>query len=241
VRTFIHSLTPVAEDRSAHRYTFCFVARDRSDDYELYLYSGWSQKRGSLAVAIRLASAAEVALYSPPEVTLERDRWIADEIHRYEYRPHLEDPNWLAGYAAKKKNELLERRDDIATAWAVYHHDSGRIAALKARSPETYARASWEIRALAVAEDLDVRSVLAASRPKETRDDYRERQLQHRRSKALTSLALAAEKQKAIADLDALNLEPDEYDQRRAVLDEIYADADGEKELFNANAKPKQI
>jgi hypothetical protein len=166
-----------------------------------------------------------------------RARWITAEGLRYKQREHLENPEWLARHAAKEMTPLLERREEILRATECYHLENEGIEILKKHSPETYERAQWEVKALAIAERLHAETPALPSpalQPKETREEWLARQLRHKSHLATGVIALARQEKVAAEELCELNLDPDEHERRRAALREIYADRDPQEEAYHA-------
>lgn len=81
-----------------------------------------------------------------------REKKLADLILKYEPFPHYSDPQWVESYARKNSGELLSKRDEIVWEFRQLHDSREFIDLLNSRSPDTFVRATWRIRALAFAE-----------------------------------------------------------------------------------------
>jgi len=76
----------------------------------------------------------------------------------YEYFTHYNDPTWLERYASQKRIDLARRREAIIAAYKELHEDTKFLAHLKLTDPLLYEKATWEMQALALAEQLSVQS-----------------------------------------------------------------------------------
>lgn len=88
--------------------------------------------------------------------TEEREQLFAELVARYELLPHLEDPIYLAQYAASHAVELLCSREEILDERARLHADTELTVRLRDERPAIYRRISWRVHALALAEVADV-------------------------------------------------------------------------------------
>jgi hypothetical protein len=108
----------------------------------------------------RKGAARREAQRDAEQRVVRRDRWIAGEIRYFEYRAHYENSEWLTAYATKNMTKLIAEAGEISEFWNDYNEEHGEwIEMLKKCSPETYERAKWEVRALAIAEQLAVKSL----------------------------------------------------------------------------------
>jgi hypothetical protein len=231
----------------------------------------WCETRGWLTVSTRRATDQEISLYAPkpkepprsPVVRTavravapsrsaagiardirsdtHRRQWVEEQIRHYEHSTSYTEETFLRDLAAKNPSELIARREEFHKEWELFHKDPKAIMLLKEKSPVTYERARFQLRALAFAEELIVKptplkkpAALAAPKPKETHAQWLERQLRHRRTKATDALARAEEKLTVIEKLVALNLDPDEHDRYLTAIHEAFAEPDANEEAYNA-------
>jgi hypothetical protein len=96
---------------------------------------------------------------------------------RYQNLNHYEDEGWLKRRAEKYNKDILRDRKRIIQENAAFHHDRDFIEYLKQHAAHVYQRATWEVKLLALAEQLDAEEVLPPPSPKETPQQYFERKL----------------------------------------------------------------
>jgi hypothetical protein len=125
---------------------------------------------GALAGGALVAAAVErenqLALNGPSGSRMpnEPDRKRAEEVARriiqivlrYEHCAHYEDEDFLSDHATVNREDILRRRDAILAAHEELIRDTDVVRGLRKQSPETYERACWEMKALAIAERLSV-------------------------------------------------------------------------------------
>jgi hypothetical protein len=75
--------------------------------------------------------------------------------------------------------QLLQRKDKITAEYVDFHRDQPFIAHLQEHHPEVYKRATWEARALFLAEQLAVDPPSPKS-PPPSPDEWRERDIRRR-------------------------------------------------------------
>jgi hypothetical protein len=76
--------------------------------------------------------------------------------HLHEARAHLTDAEFLQRYATKHRDTLLSEREAIIAEYVAFMGDEVFVALLKRSHPQLLACATWRMRALALAEQLDV-------------------------------------------------------------------------------------
>jgi hypothetical protein len=141
---------------------------------------------------------------------------------------HYESEEWITEYATNPQHqkELLAYRDEILEADQAFHEDRDFIEALKASAPDTYRRATWRVKALAIADKL---SAAPKIKPKKTLDEvlagierYRQRELNKIRVKVEDQKAYIMQNLELLhaftADLDGYDLDEDE---REALINEF--------------------
>ncbi len=142
---------------------------------------------------------------------------------RYEALPHYENNEWLKRRAEKYNQTILRDRDRIIKENAQFHQDHSFMTYLKQQASHTYQRATWEIRLLAIAEQVDTEETSPPPpRKKHTAEEIRQRIV--RRIQVQTQDQIAVTKAKALAiqearkELDECDLDPDERQQLEAEL-----------------------
>jgi hypothetical protein len=153
---------------------------------------------------------------------------IADLVLAYRDFEHYESDEWIADYVAipKHQEELRADWSEILKKHQKFHEDKVFIDELKACSPATYRRATWEMRALALADKL---SAAPKIKPKKTLDEvlagierYRQRELNKIRVKVEDQKAYIMQNLELLhafsADLDGYDLDEDE---REALIKEF--------------------
>lgn len=88
---------------------------------------------------------------SIPEEFLQR---IDSLVLQYQDVPPYEEPARLEQYARTFGRQLLARREEILRRHHEFHRDARFVKVFKQRAPQTYLRATFEVRALARAEQL---------------------------------------------------------------------------------------
>jgi hypothetical protein len=76
--------------------------------------------------------------------------------HLYEASPHLTEAAFLQRYAEKHRNTLLAEREAIREEFMDFVRDEVFVMLLQRTDPRLYAVATWKMRALAIAEQLEV-------------------------------------------------------------------------------------
>lgn len=250
------------EDRESHRYGFvvstgtqparpsltlvCPGRIPLGDDGRISSLGPWRSIRGSLEVSLRVSAAEERRQVEHHPIAGQGHqksvRWVEEQIRRYADFAHYADEGFLRDLATKHTAELIASRDATLEDWNAFHADPARIAMLTEKSPATYERARYRVRALAIAEQLAVRPPAEDKAPapqlsppcKPTHEEWLERNLRHRRNKATDAIARAREKLAVVVTLDELGLDPDERERYLAEIDEAFADAEPNEGAFNA-------
>ncbi len=172
------AVQPFEEDRDLHSYTFGITATGQKLSFLLVpppLFSGLTTVNfRPLDVTIESMSdedAHRAELLQAEQQAKEQARREAAMQPRlneltvtYEHCPHYADQDWLRRHAIRNRQDLLESRDRIMAGNTQFHSDPDFIAFLKRKSPDTYERALWESRALAIVEQHY-----------ESHEDYRQR------------------------------------------------------------------
>lgn len=83
-------------------------------------------------------------------------RRIIQIVLRYEHCAHYEDDSFISDHAIANREDLVRRRDAIIAEHDALIRDTDFVRGLRHQSPETYERACWEMKALAIAERLSV-------------------------------------------------------------------------------------
>lgn len=204
---------PLKEDRAAHRYVFRYIG-STGQPLSLLLdpRSSWDPLcSGSLWVTIALDTKhweADEALWRKVE-TLRRDeakRLHEAEAHqeqrlyetalRLDLFPHYNDPIFLKKTAATYQQSLIARRDEILQGHAAFHEDRDFIAYLQERRPDLYERAIWQVKALALAEQIAAEpptSSLPPPRPKLTIEEKQAKIERYRQQQVLAPERVHAE------------------------------------------------
>lgn len=160
------------------------------------------------------ARALEATLQKQEQIEEARRQRLQKLILRYRHFDHCEDDAWIAKYATENRSDLLLRRQEILREYHELHSDEAFIARLKEEAPHTYSRVTWEVKALAVAEQVGERV--------ETPDEFRERHIRAARVAAEDEVATEMEgitqfvfKEVQIAKLKEILLQevPDKYRQ----------------------------
>lgn len=85
----------------------------------------------------------------------------------YQEFPHYEDPTFVEREATVNAQSLIARREEIMKKYRTLHQNLRFIQFLKGQAPGIYSRATWEVRALARAEQLAHQPVRVAKKKKE--------------------------------------------------------------------------
>jgi hypothetical protein len=114
-----------------------------------------------LSIAERLPYDAQIerAKRDEERVAQARAERIAELVLTYREFEHYESGEWIADYVAVRKHreELLDEGREILERNREFHEDTVFINELKACSLGTYRRATWQVRALALADKLTAR------------------------------------------------------------------------------------
>lgn len=78
----------------------------------------------------------------------------------FRFFEHRARPTHLAAYARKHCAELLRDGEDLVRRWVELHRDAYLVDHLKRTSPETYERLAWQVRSVALAEQIAVETHL---------------------------------------------------------------------------------
>lgn len=118
-----------------------------------------------LSIAERLPYDEQIerAKLAEERAAKNRAERIADLVLAYREFEHYESDQWIADYVAvpKHREELCADWSKILNENHKFHADKAFIDALKVSSPGTYRRATWEMRALALADKLSARRRLS--------------------------------------------------------------------------------
>ncbi len=156
---------------------------------------------------------------------------------RYEATPYFADETFIAGYAMKHKQELLAARTEILQEYvAFYESDRFFAAYLKASAPHLLTFALWRVRALALAErlDLEAQPPIQPPRKKHTAEEIRAQIVRRTQVKAEDKIERTRAKINAILKartlLDEYDLDPDERQMlEQDLIDDILKeDTDGD-------------
>lgn len=163
---------PFEPNRLAHEHRFAFEGRGRP----LYLFFKVSpfaelSEDSYLFVALTPLSAeawdalvtAGASTYGPPRPSTAVVRAdpqllaaLDDLITRYEAMPHLEAQSYVDDYARKHTDELIRSRESILAEYQALLRNRELVARLQEDHSHILARATWQMRALSVAETLAV-------------------------------------------------------------------------------------
>jgi hypothetical protein len=163
---------------------------------------------------------------------------IGDLFLEFRAFAHYEQDDWIEKYASHPdhQRELLAQREEIIALDKDFHRDSEFIAALKACAPGIYRRATWRMRALAVADKLSVEPRRMSPEEREAKIiRFRERLLNRLQVKAEDQIALKLQRYLLAQQLrergEAMGLDDDELDrleqELRGDLDDDDVDTGG--------------
>lgn len=112
---------------------------------------------GGAALAFGAATSSDSFQAFRKEAEAERKRKrVLDVVDLFEHFPHYADPTFIDHYAHLERASLIRAREEILKAHQAFHADADFVALLRRQSPETYERACWRMKALAVAEQITV-------------------------------------------------------------------------------------
>jgi hypothetical protein len=206
-------------------------------DPELYERLMWQAR--VLAIAERLCFEGRQMEADKQESAMsqkltEHASTIGDLFLEYRDFPHYEQPEWIEKYAnhPQYQKELLAQREEIIALDRDFHRDSDFIEALKSCAPGIYRRATWKMRALAVADKLSVEPRRLSPEEREAKIlRYRERLLNRLQVKAEDQIALKLQRYLLAQQLrekgEALGLDDEELDR---LEQELRGDLDNEAE-----------
>jgi hypothetical protein len=192
-------------------------------DHELYERIMWQAR--VLAIAERVCfeereTEAEKHASALSQKLTEHARNIGDLFLEYRDFPHYEQPEWIEKYAShpQYQKELLAQREEIIALERDFHRDGDFIEALKSCAPGIYRRATWKMRALAVADKLSVEPRRLSPEEREAKIiRFRERLLNRLQVKAEDQIALKLQRYLLAQQLrergEALGLDDDELDR----------------------------
>jgi len=127
---------------------------------------------------------------------------------------------WIEKYAShpQYQKELLAQREEIIALDRDFHRDGDFIEALKSCAPGIYRRATWKMRALAVADKLSVEPRRLSLEEREAKIiRFRERLLNRLQVKAEDQIALKLQRYLMAQQLrekgEAMGLDDDELDR----------------------------
>lgn len=153
---------------------------------------------------------------------------IADLVRTYHEFEHYGRDQWIADYVAipKHQQELRANWREIVEKDREFHSDKAFIDELRACSPGTYLRATWEMRAFALADKL---SATPQIKPKKTLDEvlagierFRRRELHKIRVKVEDHKAFMMQNLELLQEFIAdLNNYPLDEDQREDLIKEF--------------------
>jgi hypothetical protein len=115
---------------------------------------------------------------------------------RFEIRKHLADDGFLEDHARKNKDNLLAQRSRIIEAYYRLQEDTALVSMLRAKRPDIYQRAIWEMQALNFAEQIDVErpapapAPVAAPKKKETPEQYSARKIRREQHRIQDKIAM---------------------------------------------------
>jgi hypothetical protein len=160
---------------------------------------------------------------------------IADLVLTYHEFAHYADEQWIADYVAipKHQQELRAEWSEILKKHQKFHEDKAFIDELKACSPATYRRATWEMRALALADKLSARRRLSDEEKAEKILRHRQRDIDYLRVGADDKIALMLERlvsaQRLREKLEQLGVDDDEIERlEQELLGDLDQDDDGQ-------------
>jgi hypothetical protein len=116
---------------------------------------------------------------------------IADLVLTYDEFEHYESDQWIADYVAIPQHQQELRADwsKILKEHQKFHADKEFIDELQASSPGTYRRATWEMRALALADKLSARHQLSTEEKEAKILRFRQRMLDRLNVRAQDEIA----------------------------------------------------
>ena len=205
-------------------------------DHELYERVMWQAR--VLAIAERLCfeeqTAAEMQEAAISQKWSEHARNIGDLFLEFRDFPHYEQVEWIERYASHPQfqQELLEQREEIIALDKDFHRDDDFIKALKSCAPGIYRRATWRMRALAMADKLVVEPRRQSPKEREAKIlRFRQRMLERLSVKAEDQIALKLQRYLLAQQLrergEAMGLDDDELDR---LEQELKGDLDDEEE-----------
>jgi hypothetical protein len=206
-------------------------------DHELYERIMWQAR--VLAIAERVCfeereTEAEKDETALSQKRVEHARTIGDLFLGYRDFVHYEQDEWIEKYASnlRYQKSLLEQREEIIALDREFHRDTDFIEALKSCAPGIYRRATWRMRALAVADKLAVEPHRLSPEEREQRIiRFRERLLHRLQVKAEDQIALKLQRyffaQQLRQKSAALGLDEDEIER---LEQELRGDLDDEED-----------
>jgi hypothetical protein len=174
-----------------------------------------------LSLAERLPIDEQRAQAQQAEERVERKRAerIADLVLAYYEFEHYESDQWIADYVAVSKHQQELRADwnNILQKHQEFHEDKAFIDALKSCSPGTYRRATWEMRALALADKLSARHQLSTEEKEAKILRFRQRMLDRLDVRAQDEIAKKLQRFESVRMLreqaEDLGLDEDQIDR----------------------------
>jgi hypothetical protein len=213
-------------------------------DQELYERIMWQAR--VLAIAERLSSDEEVeetkSMQQQAAPHTELSTRIVELCLAYRDFEHYEQEEWIVEYASNPEHQrtLLAERTEILAADKDFHQDKAFIDALKACAPGIYRRATWRVKALAIADKLSAKPCRPSPEEREAKIiRFRERMLNRLQVKAEDQIALKLQRYLMIQKLKeagaALGLDEDELDpleqELRGDLNDEDEDSNGYRQL----------
>lgn len=240
---------PQTEDHHLHTYAFTYTGTGKKlslllvppcesahtlDTLDIYVEPRFTPEEQAQQQAERERQAAEAARQKlEAEQRAEEERQCDAEAQhearlyglglRFDLFPHYADPEFIRRIATISQKSLLDRREEILQGHFALHEDRDFITYVQERRPDLYERAIWQVKALALAEQLAAEPptpALSPPRPKLTPEErqarierFRTRMLDRQRVQAEDNIAKIAQRLSLRREFRAMLDETEELDE----------------------------
>ena len=211
-------------------------------DRELYDRIMWQTR--VLAIAERLSSDGEMQEADSRKHRHAQHADLATRITQLalEYRDfqHFEEDEWIVEYASNPEHQrtLLAERNEILAADREFHQDSAFIKALKACAPGIYRRATWRVKALAIADKLSAKPRRPSREDQEAKIlRYRKRMLDRQNVRAQDEIAKKLQRFESLRQLreqaEEMGLDDDQIERlEQELLGDLFEDDEEQNNGF---------
>ena len=234
---------PYVEDRHSHTYAFSYTSTGRKLSLLLDPPNNHQDVSGTLQVSIAPRFTPEEQAQQRAEAEQQAEEAARHEVEaeqrakeeaeaqrearlygmtlRFDLFPHYGDDAFIRRIATISQKSLLDRREEILQGHFTLHEDREFVTYFQERRPDLYERTLWQVKALALAEQLAAEQPAPAlPRPKLTPEEhqakierFRARILMRQRIQAEDKMAELAQRLTLRRQIRDMLNEDDELDE----------------------------